>query len=64
MDKNSNRGTHVVTVMQIVLIILKLFKLIEWSWLLVFAPIIVSVGIFMILIILCIMCGIPIEIKL
>lgn len=64
MDKNSNRGTHVVTMVQIVLIILKLLKLIEWSWWVVFAPTLLSVGIFMILIILCIMAGIPVEIKL
>lgn len=64
MDKNSNRGTCVITVVQIVLIILKLLKLIEWPWWAVFAPIIVSVGIFMILIIICIMSGIPFEIKL
>lgn len=64
MDKNSNSGTHIVTVVQIVLIILKLLKLIEWPWWIVFAPTLVSVGIFMILIILCIMAGIPVEIKL
>lgn len=64
MDKDSNRGTHVVTVVQTVLIILKLLKLIEWSWWVVFAPTLVSVGIFMILIILCIMSGTHVEIKL
>lgn len=51
MDKNSGKGVSVVTVVQIVLVMLKLLKLIEWSWWIVFAPTLVSVGIFLIIII-------------
>ena len=51
MDKNSSKGVSVVAVVQIVLVILKLLKLIEWSWWIVFAPTLVSVGIFLIIII-------------
>ena len=51
MDKNSSKGVSVVTVAQIVLVILKLLKLIEWSWWIVFAPTLVSVGIYVIIII-------------
>lgn len=51
MDKNSGKGVSVVTVVQIVLVILKLLKLIEWSWWIVFAPTLVSVGIYLIIII-------------
>ena len=51
MDKNSGKGVSVVTVVQIVLVILKLLKLIEWSWWIVFAPTLVSVGIYVIIII-------------
>ena len=49
MDKNSSKGVSVVTVVQIVLVILKLLKLIEWSWWIVFAPTLVSVGIYLII---------------
>ena len=51
MDKNSSKGVSVVTIVQIVLVILKLLKLIEWSWWIVFAPTLVSVGIYVIIII-------------
>ena len=51
MDKNSGKGVSVVTVVQIVLVILKLLKLIGWSWWVVFAPTLVSVGIYLIIII-------------
>ena len=51
MDKNSGKGVSVVTVVQIVLVILKLLKLIEWSWWIVFAPTLVPVGIYLIIII-------------
>ena len=51
MGKNSGKGVRVVTVVQIVLVILKLLKLIEWSWWIVFAPTLVSVGIYLIIII-------------
>lgn len=51
MDKNSGKVVSVVTVVQIVLVILKLLKLIEWSWWIVFAPTLVSVGIYLIIII-------------
>lgn len=51
MDKNSSKGVSVVAVVQIVLVILKLLELIEWSWWIVFAPTLVSVGVFLIIII-------------
>ena len=52
MNNNSNGGTHVVTVVQIVLIILKLLELIDWSWWAVFAPTLVSIGVFLILLLI------------
>ena len=54
MNNNSNGGTHVVTVVQIVLIILKLLELIDWSWWAVFAPTLVSIGVFLILLLIAI----------
>lgn len=54
MNNNSNGGTHVVTVVQIVLIILKLLELIDWSWWAVFAPTLVSTGVFLILLLIAI----------
>ena len=45
MDKNINKGTGTVAVVQIVLIILKLLNVIECSYLVVFAPTLISVGI-------------------
>lgn len=51
MDKNSSKGVSVVAVVQIVLVMLKLLELIKWSWWIVFAPTLVSVGIFLIIII-------------
>lgn len=49
-NKKSNSGCGIVSVVQIVLIILKLLKLLDWSWWVIFAPTLISVGIFLIVI--------------
>ncbi|MGN1179156.1 MAG: hypothetical protein ACI4SI_08970 [Candidatus Ornithospirochaeta sp.] len=51
-DKNSEVWTDIVAVVQVILIFLKLLGLIEWSWWIVLAPILVMVGILLIVIIL------------
>ena len=53
-DKNSDIWTDIVAAVQGILIFLKLLGLIEWSWWVVFAPILVMVGILLIMIILAI----------
>ena len=50
-DKKSEIWTDIVAVLQAILIFLKLLGLIEWSWWVVFAPILVMLGILLILII-------------
>lgn len=55
VDKNINKGTGTVAVVQTVLIILKLLNVIECSYLVVFAPTLISVGISLIIIIWLIM---------
>lgn len=52
--KKSNGGCGIVSVVQIVLIILKLLKLIDWSWWVIFTPTLVTIGLFMVLIIVAI----------
>ena len=44
MANNSNDDYNVLLTIQIVLVILKLFSLIEWSWWLVYIPIYISIG--------------------
>ncbi len=51
-EKKSEIWTDIVAVLQAILIFLKLLGLIEWSWWVVLAPILVMVGILLIIIIL------------
>lgn len=51
-DKNSEIWTDIVAVLQVILIFLKLLGLIEWSWWVVLAPILIMIGILLIIIIL------------
>ena len=44
MANNSNNDYNVLLTIQIVLVILKLFNLIKWSWWLVGIPIYISIG--------------------
>ena len=44
MVNNSNNDYNVLLTIQIVLVILKLFNLIKWSWWLVGIPIYISIG--------------------
>lgn len=37
-DKNKSTGTSVATVIQIIFIVLKVAKLVDWSWWVVLAP--------------------------
>ena len=53
-EKKSEIWTDIVAVLQAILIFLKLLGLIEWSWWIVFAPILVMVGILLIMIIIAI----------
>ena len=50
-EKKSEIWTDIVAVLQAILIFLKLLGLIEWSWWVVFAPILVMLGILLIMII-------------
>ena len=51
-DKKSEIWTDIVAVLQAILIFLKFLGLIEWSWWVVFAPILIMLGILLIIIIL------------
>ena len=51
-DKKSEIWTDIVAVLQVILIFLKFLGLIEWSWWIVFAPILVMIGILLIMIII------------
>ena len=51
-DKNSDVWADIVAAVQGILIFLKLLGLIEWSWWVVFAPILIMIGILLIIIIL------------
>ena len=53
-EKKSEIWTDIVAVLQAILIFLKLLGLIEWSWWIVFAPILVMLGILLIMIIIAI----------
>lgn len=53
-DKKSEIWTDIVAAVQGILIFLKLLGVIEWSWWVVFAPILVMVGILLIMIIVAI----------
>ena len=53
-NKNSDVLADIVAAVQGILIFLKLLGLIEWSWWVIFAPILIMVGILLIIIILAI----------
>lgn len=53
-EKKSEIWTDIVAVLQAILIFLKFLGLIEWSWWIVLAPILVMIGILLILIIIAI----------
>lgn len=53
-DKKSEIWTDIVAVLQAILIFLKFLGLIEWSWWVVFAPILIMLGILLIMIIIAI----------
>ena len=57
-DKKSEIWTDIVAVLQAVLIFLKFLGLIEWSWWVVFAPILIMIGILLIMIIVAIIINI------
>ena len=50
-DKKSEIWTDIVAVLQVILIFLKFLGVIEWSWWVVFAPILVMLGILLVMII-------------
>ena len=50
-DKKSEIWTDTVAVLQVILIFLKFLGLIEWSWWVVLAPILIMIGILLIIII-------------
>ena len=54
MNKLSDIVADIVAVVQVVLILLKLIGLIEWSWWVVFAPILISVTFLLSLIVIAI----------
>lgn len=50
MDNSSGRkGIGLMGVVQVILIILKLFKLVDWSWGQVFIPLWIDIAMFLIL---------------
>ena len=57
MNKLSDIVADIVAVVQVVLILLKLIGLIEWSWWVVFAPILISVIFLLSLIVIAIILG-------
>lgn len=50
-EKKSEIWTDIVAVLQVILIFLKFLGLIEWSWWVVLAPILIMIGILLIIII-------------
>ena len=53
---NTTSGIGILEVIQIILIVLKLFKLINISWVQVFIPSFISVGIFIIALVVLLIC--------
>ena len=53
-EKKSEIWTDIVAVLQAILIFLKFLGLIEWSWWVVLAPILIMIGILLIMIIVAI----------
>lgn len=58
MDKNNSGGMTLMSVVQIVLIILKIFDLIKISWWLVFAPTLFGLALLIIVIIVMVTIGV------
>ena len=54
---NNNYGIGFVGLLTIAFIVLKLLKIINWSWLWVFSPIWIEVGIILIMIIIVLLCN-------
>ena len=50
-NKKNSGGTNVLTVLQIIFIVLKLLDLINWSWCAVFIPTFISIGLWVLLLI-------------
>ena len=50
-NKKNSGGTNVLTVLQIIFIVLKLLDLINWSWWAVFIPTFISIGLWVLLLI-------------
>ena len=48
MNKNSSSGIGILGVLLIIFIVLKLFNIINWSWLIVLIPLWISIGIFIV----------------
>lgn len=57
MNKLSDIVADIVAVVQVVLILLKLIGLIEWSWWVVFAPVLISITFLLSLIVVAIILG-------
>lgn len=49
MDKNKSGGIGFTGVLTIIFVIAKLFGVINWSWWLVFTPVLISLGIFILI---------------
>ena len=54
-NKNSDIWTDIMAAVQGILLFLKLLGLMEWSWWVIFAPILIMVGILLILIIIAVL---------
>ena len=48
MNKNSSSGIGILGVLLIIFIVLKLLNVINWSWLIVLIPLWISIGIFIV----------------
>lgn len=48
MNKNSSSGIGILGVLLIIFIVLKLLNVINWSWLIVLIPLWISLGIFIV----------------
>lgn len=48
MNKNSSSGIGILGVLLIIFIVLKLLNVINWSWLIVLIPLWISIGIFVV----------------
>lgn len=48
MNKNSSSGIGILGVLLIIFIVLKLLNVINWSWLVVFIPLWISLGMFIV----------------